>query len=256
MKPVRTGLAGHVTGMAGHVAVTPLTMVVALLASTVRAQTFGCTCINPTYPCYGWSSDRGRMTCWGASTAASCANFCRDGSNPCSSDMRGGEFCAHQPCTISHCSQCNPQGTICTACDSGWMVTSPPSNACQSEASFFADVSVRLLPGSGVVALASANLAGLLSAGFTSGSRGQAVAYVAQAATRFLADRFTLIYVYPAAVLSGATHQEYWGASGLGGTTNLKGVICGGNAASGGYKVRSSTGAPPSLCSPPLSLCP
>ena len=207
----------------------------AVFASTAMAQTLGCTCINPIYPCYAWYPASNRLTCWNANEA-SCANMCRDGSSPCSPSMSGGEFCRHAACTIAHCSACNPEGSICTTCESGWMVTSPPSGSCQSEASFFADVSVQLLPGSGVVAVISANLAGLLTDGFNSGSRGTAVRYVAQAVTRVLEDRFTLVYVYPAAELTGATHQQYWGARGVGGTSTLQGVISGGNAASGGYK--------------------
>lgn len=207
---------------------------IALLATTATAQTFGCTCSNPTYPCRAWYSATSSLTCWGG-TQASCASMCMDGSSPCASNMLGGEFCQHQPCTISHCSACNPEGTICNTCEAGWMPTTPPSGACQSEASFFADVSVQLLPGSGVLAVASANLAQLLADGFTSGSRGSAVSFIGHALTRVLEDHFTLIYVFPAAELTGSTHQEYWGARGLGGTSNLQGVICGGNAMVGGY---------------------
>ena len=125
---------------------------IALLATTATAQTFGCTCSNPTYPCRAWYSATSSLTCWGG-TQASCASMCMDGSSPCASNMLGGEFCQHQPCTISHCSACNPEGTICNTCEAGWMPTTPPSGACQSEASFFADVSVQLLPGSGVPSL-------------------------------------------------------------------------------------------------------
>jgi hypothetical protein len=109
---------------------------------------------------------------------------------------------------------------------------------CESESSFYSDVSVQPLAGSGIVALASPRLHGLLADGFSgSGDRGQATSYIVQAAMRVLQDRFSLVYVFPASPLSGSTsYQQYWGARGLGGTNALEGAIIGGNPSTSGYK--------------------
>ena len=175
-----------------------------------------CTCINKNYPCYATSG--GRTSCWTMDEST------------CSSN--GGEYCTWAECTVSHCSSCAIDGASCRTCEDGYV-----GGACESEASFFADVSVQLLRG-GVVGMASPKLHALLSAGFDgTGNRGAAVLKVAQAFTREYADSFELVVVLPAEALPGGTaHQEYWGASGLYDTSTLQGIICGGNPLEGGFK--------------------
>lgn len=180
-----------------------------------------CTCTHPSYPCYASYNGQG-PTCW---------SFNEAGCNSVS-----GSFCVRAPCTVSNCQTCEPDGATCTTCNSGYM-----GAQCQSESDFFADVTVQLLPESGIVALASANLHSQLAAGFAgTGNRGQAITYVTQAFLRAYKDVFSVVYVFPASQLSGSnTHQQYWGASGLGGSSALQGVIAGGNPMYGGYYVAS-----------------
>ena len=175
-----------------------------------------CTCINENYPCYATSG--GRTSCWTMDEST------------CSSNS--GEYCTWAECTVSHCSSCAIDGASCRTCEDGYV-----GATCESEASFFADVSVQLLRG-GVVGMASPKLHALLAAGFDgTGNRGAAVSRVAQAFTREYADSFELVVVLPAEALPGGTaHQEYWGASGLYDTSTLQGIICGGNPLEGGFK--------------------
>ena len=176
-----------------------------------------CTCLREAFPCY--ATDNGVLSCWQQSE-----DYC--------TNTLGGEYCTWEACTVAHCSSCSVDGTSCYTCEDGYV-----GATCESEESFFADVSVSLLRG-GVVGMVSAKLHALLSAGFEGGSsRAVAVKLVAQAFTREYADLFELVIVLPAESLSGAvSHQEYFGAAGSFGTSTLQGVICGGNPLSGGFK--------------------
>ena len=196
---------------------TPTHIAVPVAPDRRRLQSTGCTCINENYPCYATYSDQ--LTCWSMDKA-----YCED--------TLGGEYCERQPCTVSHCSSCTTDGATCNTCEAGYVGAS-----CESEATYFADVSVQLLDG-GVVALSSAKLHALLTAGFDgTGDRGAAVETVVHAFTRLHDDSFELVVVYPHSPLSGdVSYQQYWGARGVGGTTRLQGMVCGGNPSTGGYK--------------------
>ena len=143
-----------------------------------------------------------------------------------------GEHCTRESCTIQKCSSCSVDGTACYACESGYIGPS-----CEAEESFFADVQTSVMA-SGIVAMSSPRLHGLLAAGFSgTGNRGQATELVAQAFTRKFKDEFEIVLVYPAASLSeNVAHQEYFGGKTLGGTTRLQGIVCGGNPSAGGWK--------------------
>lgn len=167
-----------------------------------------CTCSGSVeYPCYVNGG------CYSITDEDSCTGS-------------GGEYCQREECTVANCEMCSVDGTTCEECAEGYM-----GEACESEDSFFADVSVKLLPG-GVVGLASAKLFQELQEGFLGGGgtwRGTAMMHIAQAFTRFFKDEFTFVYVYPHEKLQGSvTHQEFWGAPGLGGTSTVQGVIAGG----------------------------
>ena len=98
---------------------------------------------------------QGTLKCW-TFTESSCA----------------GEWCAQAECADVHCSVCSYDGASCQTCEDGYLLVSA---ACEAEATFFADVSVQVLPG-GVVGMASPKLHALLSAGFDgTGDRAAAV---------------------------------------------------------------------------------
>jgi len=180
---------------------------IVVLSTVVRAQySSSCACEAENFPC---SLNGG---CYSHSTQSSC-----EGS--------GGTFCNRAPCNLVQCATCVPDGSTCATCAPGY-VNAP---TCETEESFFSDVTAQLLPGSGVVALVSPRLHALLTSGFADGSRGTATTYVAQAFLRLYQDVFKLVYVFPHNTLSGSTHQQFFSSAGLGGSSTYEGAVISGN---------------------------
>jgi len=108
----------------------------------------------------------------------------------------GGELCVKEACTVDNCTAEACYGAVCTQCVSGFI-----EPTCESEASYFSDVTISIQDG--IVALASPNLHGLLKSGFEgTTSRRDANILTARAFEYFFNDTFSLIYVYPSTVLS------------------------------------------------------
>ena len=177
----------------------------------------GCTCTNPSYACY--ATYQGTLSCWSMAQS-----LCED--------TLSGQYCTREPCQVSNCGSCSPDGTTCYTCNAGFV-----GPACESEAAFFSDVTATVQQ-SGVVAMASPKLHALLAAGFAGTSnRMAAVQYVVQAFTRLFQDSFRLVLVYPSSPMSSSvSHQQYASGAGIGGTSYLQGTICGGNPSAGGWK--------------------
>jgi hypothetical protein len=144
-------------------------------------------------------------------------------------------FLANGDCSIENCKRCYYfDENTCFECKAGYANT---GSACEDEASFFSDATASVVEG-GLVAVASPKLHKLLAAGYDgTGDRYDAAKLVANAVTASFQDNFKFIVVYPSAALSNkVSYQEFFSAAGLGGTSNLEGIIIGGNPCGGCLK--------------------
>jgi hypothetical protein len=144
-------------------------------------------------------------------------------------------FLANGDCSINNCKQCYYYNeNSCYECKDGYANT---GDACEDEDTIFSDVTASVVE-NGLVGMSSPTLHKFLSDSYDGkGSRYNAVKLVSQAFTRAFKDEYKFIIVYPSAALATkVSHQEFFSASGLGGTSTLEGLIAGGNPCGGCVK--------------------